>query len=160
MVGAPSSWNARASVHTTLLSIVPPYSGCGWQMTPNAAGLVSRPAGVSMSVSSTPAGPVSRSRSACGGFTIGSSSEPRPVWGREAHQQAIQPLHILGRIGKRRALGERPLVVQQLRQLVELARIRAPLEVPDQRMPDIHLEHRARLGNLLPGGREDAAHRL
>src|SRR5215472_2810422 len=160
MVGAPSSWNARASVHTTLLSMVPPWSGWGWQMTPKAAGVASSPAGISMSDSSAPAGPASRSRSACGGFTVAWPSGDRARRSREAHQQAIQPPHVIRRVGKRRSLGERRLVVQQLRELVELARARTPVEILHQRVRDVHLEQRARLRDLLAGGREDAPHGL
>src|SRR6185437_8756060 len=110
--------------HTTLLSSVPPKSGCGWHTTATAraSSAAAAPAGVSMSVSSAPAGPASISRSASGGWRTTSGPRRRRGRGRrgEPHQQAVEALHVLGRVGERGPLGESGLVEEQLCELGEL----------------------------------------
>ena len=56
-VGAPHSIMERAMTCVTLLSMVPPNSGCGWQATPNTRGAPSAPSGNSSLASSGPTGP-------------------------------------------------------------------------------------------------------
>jgi hypothetical protein len=72
LVGGP-----RERVVTTLLCMVPPCSGCGWQTTMHAAGGVPG-AGSSMIASSVPAGPAIRSASGCGGLILRRGSQARP----------------------------------------------------------------------------------
>ena len=67
-VGAPHSWQARARVCTTLLSMVPPYSGCGWQTTANACGACAASAcGASMSACRSARRPRNAQAFACAG---------------------------------------------------------------------------------------------
>ena len=55
MLGTCNSCAQRASVVTTLLSMVPPCKGCGWQITMNAA--VPRAAGTSTTAAMSPGRP-------------------------------------------------------------------------------------------------------
>src|SRR6516162_11473874 len=129
-------------------------------MTPKAAGAAAlSPGGVSMSASRGPAGPARSSRSACGGCTTLPSGS-RSLRCCEPHQQAIEALHVLRRVGEQRAFGERRLIVEKLRELAELGAVRTPLEILHQRVRHIHLEQRFRLRHFLSRGREHAPHRL
>ena len=73
-----------------------------------------------MSASSAPAGPAERQPLGVRGLSRQRPAGRRVLRPGEPHQQAIQPLHELGRVGERRALGERRLIVEQLRELREL----------------------------------------
>src|SRR5579863_4722627 len=159
MAGTPSCPMARATVYTTLLSSVPPNSGCGWQTTAKAGTLAASPAsalGDSTSACRGPAGPAISSRSARGAFSTMACGSGRGAWhGGEAHQQAVQAQHELRRVRESCALGELRLLVEQLRELAELGGIGEAVEISHQRVGDVHLEERLHLGRLLARGRED-----
>src|SRR5580765_4754417 len=144
--------------------MVPPKSGCGWQTTAKAVTGASAPlsgTGVSMSACRAPAGPWIIRRCACGGRrTTRDALAGRAARGGEALQQAVQALHVLGRVVQLRALRQGRLVIEQLRELGEFARLRHALEVLHQRVRAVELQQRVCLGGLLAGGREDAPHLL
>ena len=77
---------------------------------------------------------------------------------RETHQQAVEPLYILRRVGKLAALGERGLLIEHLRELLELALVPDTLEILHQWMLHIQLERGLGFRHFLSRGREDAPH--
>src|SRR3984957_16218933 len=111
--------------------------------------------------------PATRTAAASNRARNGRNSRGRNSWRRnirltvytgESHQQAVEPLYVLRRVRELAALGERRLLIQNLRELLELPLIPDTLEILHQRMLDIQLERGLGLRHLLSRGREDAPH--
>src|SRR5690242_13374154 len=74
------------------------------------------------------------------------------------YEQPVQALHELRRIAELAAFRQLRLLVEEQRQLLEALAVGEAVEMLHQRMPDIELERRLRLRNLLACGLENAPH--
>src|SRR4029079_3368469 len=88
----PHCTKARASVCTTLLSMVPPNSGCGCAITAMPHAL---PSGTLRSSWMRPAGPASSSRSVCAFIPASSLPSSAQVRRRQQALHHLAVLHVL-----------------------------------------------------------------
>ena len=73
-------------------------------------------------------------------------------------EQFVEPADELARVGYRTRLGQFGLIEHQQRQLAELILGMCRIQTLDQRVMDVDLEFRLRLGHCLPGRGHDAPH--
>src|SRR4051812_6466991 len=94
----------------------------------------------------------------------------RNSWARGAHYRKqnplaksrpefVEPLHEGAWIGELGAFGQHRLLIEHQREIAELGRVGALLEIFHEVMPDIELEHRLRVRRLLASRFQHAAQR-